>query len=86
MAAPTEIPLDVPRADAVEQASGLVPQADVPPPPAPEVPDGDAAEQATDLRPDGIWPPRLGDSAEADEYDAMEQSQVVEEGGEEEYR
>jgi hypothetical protein len=86
MAAPTDIPLDVPAADAVEQAADLRPDAIIPRALTPEVPDADAAEQATDLFPDEIWPPRVGDLREVDEYDAVEQSIVVEEDDGDDYR
>ncbi|MBL7500828.1 hypothetical protein I6A84_09360 [Frankia sp. CNm7] len=61
MGAPTELPLDVP--------------------------DADAAEQARALRPDETppRPPPLRERPEVDEYDAVEQSLVVEDD-EDDYR
>ncbi|WP_018502234.1 hypothetical protein [Parafrankia discariae] len=57
-----------------------------------DVPDADAAEQSRELRPSGTpqgGPAEAAQSAEArevDEFDAVEQSIVVEQDDEEEYR
>jgi len=87
MGASTDLPTaDRPRPDLTgDRAAGPVPGAapavaevgaDLPI----EAPDADAAEQAREVRPDeGDAPPAPAPSAaEADEFDAMEQSIVVE--------
>ncbi|ABW10376.1 conserved hypothetical protein [Parafrankia sp. EAN1pec] len=54
-----------------------------------DVPDADAAEQSRELRPSGTTQAGLVEGAQArevDEFDAVEQSIVVDQDDEEEYR